>query len=263
MCIFSARVKNVSKTCILIAKSKESYRVVYANKVACDNGNVMVLPIPSDDVKLIELDDSFKTFSKKLSEEYEVYDDFINPKLCLKSWGNSSKFKAPIIKYGPYDVSITKDLDSVQWQHYGGLENKKEFYDLMSKQYNNYNFLIAKIRPEEKEKSYDSDKLPICYEFVSKETQVMIPTFHIHEGKAEGKPDWDHLICVINGKINDFKDYTMTTVDTMCIAKFFPTLNNVMSYFAKTNFKTAIVSATFMQINKYSQIANKDLICVF
>jgi hypothetical protein len=207
MCIFSAPVKTVAGTAIIVGKTiNGTIRLVYSNKVACDNGNVMVLPINSDLVSLVELNKKYESLGQNISDNYQKYLNYLNQSHSKsmssgRSYTNSNIIE--VIKYGPYDVSLTKQLDKVNWDHFGGLANKDAFYKLLYSKYPNHNFLIAKIRPTQQSDSND-DKLPICFEFISKTNHVMMPTYHIHDGTPESKPDWDHYLLILNGKISNF-----------------------------------------------------------
>jgi hypothetical protein len=269
MCIFSAPVISVSGTTIFVATNQEQnkIRVVYSNSVACQNGNVMILPVESDNVKLIELDDEFKNFSRDLNKEYEL---IFNPPMLNKNFvsdGYESENNVVIIKYGPYDVSLTKQLHKVDWDHFGGLENKTEFYELMNNKYHNYFFLIAKIRPDiNTEQDADSEsKLPICYEFTPKSNKVLIPTFHIHDGHPESAPEWDHLICVLNGSIFNYDD-NMTEVDYKSIYRYFKSINKIAKYYHQTGFNVELNYLKFLKIKTdedNTDFPNIDLLCFF
>lgn len=241
MCIFSANVKLVSQTYIIAGKTKSGKaRIIYGNSVACKNGNIMVLPVDSDKVKLIELSKNYKTLGKDLITSY----------MKFKNHGKKSKSKsmtkAEVIKYGPYIVSITKDLTEVNWKKFGGLEKSKNFYKLMNEKYKNHSFIIAKI--EKPYKKSDKNKLPICYEFSPNNKKIMLPTFHIHGGVAEEKPLWDHYIVILNGLILD-KDNTSKTSkrcnqiileNKELFYQYFACLNNLFSdkIFKKDRFRS-------------------------
>lgn len=196
MCIFSAPVQSVAATSIIAGKTKNgNIRIIYSNKVACDNGSIMVLPIPSDKIKLIQLPKKYNDLGQQIVDCY----NYFLPTSKLQSYSTNSisdsNAKERVFKYGPYDVSLTTKLENVNWEHFGGLENSKKFFDLMYKKYSKCTFLIAKIR-----NSGESNKLPICYEFApdSSNNFYFLPTFHIHDAKPEKNPEWDHYIFILN-----------------------------------------------------------------
>ncbi len=202
MCIFSAPVTVVAGTCIVVGETNnDKVRIVYSNKVACDNNNIMILPVDANNVELVELPKDYESFGDDLANEYQQYHDYLYPKQAMKNMTNSyDTNNVEIIKYGPYDVSLTKSLNNVNWNHFGGLNNKKKFYDLMTKKYPDHLFLIAKMRSN---LNKTEPKIPICYDYKPKnDNNIMLPTFHIHDGKQESDPSWDHHIVVINGHFN-------------------------------------------------------------
>lgn len=259
MCIFSAPVKSVAGTCIIVGNTKQNKtRVVYSNKVACDTGNVMVLPVNTDSITLIELDEQYKNIGDQVATGYTKYKQSLiksnSKSRGIKSQNLCTDSYCAVIKYGPYDVSITKNLRLVNWEHFGGLKNIAEFYSLINGRYKDYSFLIAKIRPKEKKKLdkrmvYDPDvfddyiekdtsadnKVPICYEFVSRDkNKVMLPTFHIHDGKMESKPDWDHHIVALNGILTQNEQVSNTSLgsalplDKDAIDTYFKCINKLI-----------------------------------
>jgi hypothetical protein len=227
MCIFSAPVRTVANTVLIASELNNGYyRIIYSNKVATDNANIMVLPIDGTDVKLVKLEDKYKTLAQSVVNGVQ---DMENAgKMSLRNYSATNgimwKGKIPIIKYGPYDVSIVQGysyLHNVDWDKFGGLAHSYEFFKLMSDKYYKHTFIIAKIRDNEiksndinyivhdmqfamerkNEEANIESKIPICYDFKPNNSISMLPTFHIHNGMAEEIPDWDHYIVIVNGKL--------------------------------------------------------------
>lgn len=215
MCIFSAPVESVDGTTIIVGKTNSNtIKVCYANRVACSSGNVMVLPVATNKIQLIELPQEFKKLGRHVQDNY---DDLFVRKPKSFSHTNSSENSVKIIKYGPYDVSlvINKDLQNVDWDKFGGLIDKKRFLNLLNGKYPNHSFIIAKISKEtamnddllhyyktlRDDSGKNKDKNPICYEYIPNSESTVLPTFHIHNGIPESSPDWNHYILVINGHV--------------------------------------------------------------
>jgi hypothetical protein len=281
MCIFSAPVKTVAGTCIIAGKTLSgNARIIYSNKVACDNGNVMVLPVDSDDLKLKKLDKKYEILGQKIADGYRDYYDYLHPKKQMLNFSTNSydaitERKVEIIRYGPYDVSITKELNRVDWDHYGGLQDENNFYNLMNHRYPNYLFLIAKIRPNSitetnnymitdlNNQSQPDNKIPICYEFKPRRNKILMPTYHIHDGIPESKPDWDHYILILNGDIDNF-DEDQLIVNKKHTEQFFDIASQLFNDIIFNNdpyeqFKYM----SLMRVNEFSKMPNLDLECIF
>lgn len=207
MCIFSSEVIDIKSTVIISSKLKnDKYRIIYSNKVASSNNNIMVLPINGTDIDLIELPKKYNEFADNIVES-------LNPKPRSYSL-NVLENVVEVKKYGPYDVSLTKNLENVDWYHFGGLNDKNGFINFMNKKYPDYYFLIAKItstshttimtNPPIFNDNLES-KVPICYDYKPFDLNIMMPTYHIHNGEYNSNelPTWDHYLIVING---DFKN---------------------------------------------------------
>ncbi len=240
MCIFSAPVSVVSGTSIVVGRTRHgNIRVVYCNKVACDNGNVMVLPIESDKVELFKLRKKYKTLGQDIADGYKEYQDYLNPTYSFTNGfsNNSSQKMAAVFEYGPYDVSLVKDLNTVNWDHFGGLDNKKRFFNFMNNKYINCTYLIAKIRPVPENKGTfidihkkNDDKIPILYEFKPRSSNFIIPTYHIHNGKPEKNPDWDHYILLLNGGISNNNIYKkLKSIKKEDFKRFFGSVNSLFN----------------------------------
>jgi hypothetical protein len=264
MCIFSAPVNIVAGTCIIVGKTNNNnVRIIYSNKVACDSGNIMILPVNTDKIKLVELPKEYKTLGKDIATGYE---NIIPKSYSTNSLGFKSKScneVVKIVKYGPYDVSVTKQLHKVDWSHYGNLINPVGFYKLMYDKYPDYTFIIAKISKDETNNT--EDKLPICYEFKQKNKNIMLPTFHIHDGKPEGNPDWDHFILVVNGKINKYDDkIEKHNIDKYKLNLCFKKVNKLLE--DNTFMYDPYISNKYVnlyRIDRNSEFPNVDLECIF
>lgn len=213
MCIYSAPVIEVSGTVIIAGKTTEGkVKIVYSNRLACETGNVMVLPVrtgsrPSgglsedgEAVTLVPLDEKYQNLAVEIATGYDLLFGHQHRTLSngVSQHTNGADSFVPIVQYGPYDVSKTSDLSRVNWQAFGGLLNPTGFYELMERMYpaSEHTFIIAKTRDRS---TTDEVKTGICYEFVPAEGHpVTLPTFHIHDGLPEGTPDWDHIIVTLN-----------------------------------------------------------------
>lgn len=249
MCIFSGAVKDVSATCIVVGKTKnKNMRIIYTNQVACETGNIMILPVPTEKIKLIELPKKYNDLGKSIIEGYK--------ELIPKPKSKSKKEYAEIMSYGPYDVSITKNLEKVDWNSYGGLKKKKKFYELMNGKYPECSFLIAKIK-EKCEKN--ESKMPITYEFLSNKPKFFLPTFHIHSGIPEEIADWDHIIILLNMKTKFPKKEKL--IEESKFKECFKLLNKLLvdSVFKDNPFKKA-KNIKIMRI-KGKSFPNKDISC--
>ncbi len=228
MCIFYSPVNIVAGSVIIVGQTdKQTVRVIYSNRVACDNGNIMILPVDSDQkVKLTVLKDKYKKIGKNIVDGYQQYIDDQSPSYKSQSYSLSNseptRSMVAVIQYGPYDVSVTSELMNVDWEHFGGLNNRDSFLNLMSDKYPQQTFIVAKIRPNNTEQN----KLPICYEFTPRTSTIQLPTFHIHDGKAESNPDWDHHIVVINGQTDNENN-----ISRIITNKYKPNLNNLNDFF--------------------------------
>ena len=129
MCIFSSDVIDVKSTVIIASKLKNNkYRIIYSNKIATKNNNIMILPINGTNITLLELPEKYNTFA----------DDIINILTpTSRSFSYSNESNVEIQKYGPYDVSLTENLYNVNWEHFGGLNNKNEFINFINTKYQN------------------------------------------------------------------------------------------------------------------------------
>jgi hypothetical protein len=160
------------------------------NRVATEQKNVMILPVNGKVTRLVELPKKFDNLSQDITDGYSKWKHSKTLSVtndCLGSMG-----MAEIVTYGPYDVSITDDLTTINWTHFG-MNNSVEFIRLMQSKYNQFEFIIAKMRPTKSE-----SKTPICYDCETKTNRVILPTFHIHNQKPEENPYWDHHIVVVN-----------------------------------------------------------------
>jgi hypothetical protein len=231
MCIFSGEVDSVDSTLIVVGKTTNNQvKIIYSNKVATQNNNIMILPVDTDNIELVHLDDKYETLNDDIYRNYNTYYSILHPQEEGDLGGGlfddcASDSYEKIIKYGPYDVSKTKILSKINWNHFGGLKNKLRFIDFMYKKYPNYTFLIAKININE---NNGDNKIPICYEFIPKNiNKVMLPTYHIHDGKPDTTPDWNHLIVCLNGKL--IENIDKIEVPHQHICKYFSTLNDLFT----------------------------------
>ncbi len=211
MCIFSAAA-SVANTSILVgrlASMPNRARVVYCNDVAAAKGTVMVLPVPTsypDSINLFELPKTYWNVGERLTD-WNYYLKTKYGAVAKSSHVTKSVAKpAPIIQYGPYDVSITDRLSIVQWDHYGGLSDKTAFYDLMQSRYSAWSYVVAKLRSQPTQKSSRRNAeplMPIVYDFpMSAKSKVTLPMFHVHDGKASAVAEWDHIIAVLDGTLS-------------------------------------------------------------
>lgn len=108
---------------------------------------------------------------------------------------------------------------------------------------------------EGESKDDDGDeKMPIVYRFPApdRQTPIMLPTFHIHNGEAEPAPEWDHSIVVINGR---FLDYGIRTYKSS--AELAP-----RSFLADCGFDLPTGTSELMTITK-NQLSNLDITVLF
>lgn len=275
MCIFSGPVEIVAGTAIVAGLSLDKkMRFMYSNRVACKNGNIMVLPVDSDKVDLIELPGKYKKIGQQIADNYDTY---YEPKLMMQSYSNSmpatnsaARSFAEIINYGPYIVSMTPNLDLVDWDNFGGLENRDEFFDFMYETYPKYMFIIAKIN-KNKADHKSENKLPIFCEYIPRDiANIKLPTLHIHNGKVEDVADWDHYIFILNGMATDLKNKPMKILalkdpkvnirlSANDLEEKFPLVNDLYNDY---NFED-IKYATLTRIKRWSDVANIDIGCHF
>ena len=72
MCIFSAPIEIVAGTCLLVGRTIHGkVRITYSNRVACEQGTIMVLPVDADAVELIELPKKYQ--SQKYRETSKLF----------------------------------------------------------------------------------------------------------------------------------------------------------------------------------------------
>lgn len=242
MCIFSTPVDVSNTTIAVMPLGKDGiFRLIYCNKVAVENKTIMVLPVNSElkNIKLVELDKKYSDFSKNIQNDFDVWKNRGRTKSFTNSVAQDSA--VPVIKYGPYDVSLTDSLGKVNWDAFGGITNKRQFFNLMNKIYTKHSFIIAKISND----SAPNDKRPICYDFKPINEvdlglcNALIPTYHLHNGEIEEYPDWDHHVFVVNGDIDelhnsdihynildsDIKDYFGSS-----IGKLYDDFNDMIPY---------------------------------
>ncbi len=267
MCIFSGEVIDIKSSVIIASKLKnEKYRIIYSNKVASKNNNIMVLPINGTDISLIELPEKYNTFADEIV-------DTLKPKTRSQSYSNSYEM-AEIKKYGPYDVSLTKNLEYVDWEHFGGLIDKNGFINFMNNKYPNYYFLIAKIRIEKPNNIIMTNpprfigndnlesKVPICYDYKPFDSNIMMPTYHIHNGEYNSDEllEWDHYLIVINGhfknvdnnKILSNKQKYLETLLQVLIDDYpeMEKINNTSVAIIKNNYSNIDILCNFDNDNK-------------
>lgn len=267
MCMFSGPVLQVSKTCIIVGKSSQSphkVKVIYSNRVATETGNVMILPVNAEEntVRLVSTFATTKNPYPELMGEIESYyrqllreNGKVVDEPSVEADGDMgfSLFdddSVPVVKYGSYMVSITSDLSRVDWDTFGGLDDREGFFSLLGGRYPAHTFIIAAIHPSEKaltlrakqsasirsglfddETMVEEDKLPLSYEFFPRTSvaeastseastadastapgsassgasmpSAIVPTLHIHNGKLEDHPDWDHYIVCCGGSLGN------------------------------------------------------------
>lgn len=207
MCIIADEVESVKATHILVAKSGPNQQLtVYSNKVATNVDNVMLLPVPSDEVEFLDFTgytDIFvklqTLFRRRNTFGMEMYGD-----------SNDNYRSLKVHKVGSYLASFAKNL--------GELEHidKKVFstlnlqlLELMHKYYKpteivpNFGFIICKLN-----KGPQYEYHPFAYRHkMYNDNTLFIPTrhVHIHNNNFVNKIDreeehWDHKIYAYNAK---------------------------------------------------------------
>lgn len=176
MCIINLPAE-VTQTKILVAPNADKTRqiTVYCNKVATQENNVMILPVPyPSSVEFIDLSDYNYLFS-------DLEKNFAKP--IARSYGlttNSLSFDSESIKVvdvGSYQCSLVKkfpDLDRLNSQVFGKIEDHIKF--ILKKYYLSFGFVVCRLKSGNRYAYH-----PIAYSHkMLNNNKLFVPTRHQH-----------------------------------------------------------------------------------
>jgi hypothetical protein len=218
MCIIVDYVESVSETKIFVStcSNKTEQLTIYSNKVHTENSNIMILPVPAQNVKYIDLSHHENFFDKlhKMCNPSIISADGDN---LLVAKGSRGLLKVESV--GSYFVSFAKtinDLKNIDTNIFE-MTIKDSIIDVLKKYYDsNFSYILCKLKKGSIFKYH-----PFAYKHVLYNDSLFIPTRHIHDhgdnSVDKRKEYWEHDIYINNcnkislknnknNSIDDFKD---------------------------------------------------------
>ncbi len=110
-------------------------------------------------------------------------------------------------------------------------------------------------------------KQPIVWDIPWQEGQqekLYLPTFHVHDGKAAPKADWDHTVLVLNGETEvqqsqESQRFQSGVKGTSCAGRTAPALT--AAFLRACGFEEP-TKACFLRVESGSNLPNQDVACV-
>jgi len=190
MCIFSARVNQVTDTEIFVRVNAagEQY-TVYQNKFDTDTENAMIIPIPEATVG--EMGVEFINLEKYADFFKDIRESF--PKSLSKGLRRSETFglclhdAIEVHQVGSFEASYVPSQDD--------FERLDERFRLDSSaweklpEYQDYGFIVFKFKPGNQKPH------PMAFKFKSAiPDYAYFPTVHVHDGKVHEREGFDHTL---------------------------------------------------------------------
>ncbi len=177
MCIFAYPIHQVTDTRILVASCGNNVQfTVYENKVSCDSGNAMILPVPEGNIQLFDMskypgiiwDDLDHSFPRRMMESH-AFGGFGGG----GGWGTKSVL--PVQQVGGYKCSVVPTLADMCRINSAVFTLPKDIETLLQTHYGKgFSFIVCMF-----ERVVNAH--PIAYMHMMKsDGTVFIPTRHEH-----------------------------------------------------------------------------------
>src|ERR1700722_17553889 len=115
MCIFAFDLEDVNRTSLVVMRTKKDVvRIIYANELQTKKSNLMLLPANGEIIGFGSLPDHMALWTDEIFKGFDrcgiVHTENDNRLLGMEEEEEEEEEYAPIIKSGPYSLSITKNL---------------------------------------------------------------------------------------------------------------------------------------------------------